>query len=199
MLAVRFTVVGSALMCGLTLAGWGRVRSGDEALTYVVPVAPAERQVLSTWTVAFTAEGAFAVLRCRTTVVGSTTGVLAGTGEDELPTPGWHHDRDPTWQFGSFDDLPGPRRFQFRRLRVGWSSDAPVATEPANVLVWVTVPTWSLAAGFTALPAGLVARRWRRRGRGPGRCGRCGYDLRATPDRCPECGADSGATRGRGG
>jgi hypothetical protein len=46
---------------------------------------------------------------------------------------------------------------------------------PATFLVWPPL---------VALLYANVARRARR----TGRCPKCGYDLRATPDRCPECG-----------
>jgi len=43
--------------------------------------------------------------------------------------------------------------------------------------------TPGICLGLIALYAGTG-----RRKRASGRCARCGYDLRATPDRCPECG-----------
>jgi hypothetical protein len=54
----------------------------------------------------------------------------------------------------------------------------------------LVVPDWSLLIATALLPfawltrLGMVARRKAMEGR----CRRCGYDLRATPDRCPECG-----------
>jgi hypothetical protein len=54
---------------------------------------------------------------------------------------------------------------------------------------FVSIPLW-LPMAITAVPAAFGARRMRRKWRVKrGRCWRCGYDLRATPDRCPECGA----------
>ena len=61
----------------------------------------------------------------------------------------------------------------------------------------IAVPAWLPVAAFGVLPLIFVvgvARRRRRRG--TGRCARCGYDLRASPDRCPECGAANDASRG---
>jgi hypothetical protein len=54
----------------------------------------------------------------------------------------------------------------------------------------VVVPWWSVTSLMLLLP-GYRLGRTVLRVRAPGRCARCGYDLRATPDRCPECGAVS--------
>jgi hypothetical protein len=63
----------------------------------------------------------------------------------------------------------------------------------------VTVPCWAPALAALVLPASwlarrLAARRCTRRA-ALGRCTRCGYDLRNSPDRCPECGTPKTAPR----
>jgi hypothetical protein len=59
-------------------------------------------------------------------------------------------------------------------------------------LVWdcriITVPLWAIALGFSLLPT-ICLRPFHRRPP-PGRCAKCGYDLRATPLCCPECGTE---------
>jgi len=54
----------------------------------------------------------------------------------------------------------------------------------------IMVPWYSVALLMALGPlAWLFSAGRQRRRRRAGRCQRCGYDLRATPDRCPECGA----------
>ena len=61
--------------------------------------------------------------------------------------------------------------------------------DPIRVERLIVVPLWAICIPFACLPLRwLITRRQCQRLRQPGRCSKCGYDLRATPDRCPECG-----------
>jgi hypothetical protein len=62
-------------------------------------------------------------------------------------------------------------------------------TDPGARSIYWSVP-WQYFTALTALsPAAFIINFVKRRNAmREGRCARCGYDLRATPDRCPECG-----------
>jgi hypothetical protein len=61
-----------------------------------------------------------------------------------------------------------------------------------SVREWqISIPDWLVFAALCILPGIWLPRMLQRvlRARA-GRCDRCGYDLRATPNRCPECGTN---------
>jgi hypothetical protein len=94
----------------------------------------------------------------------------------------------PAATFGStyWDGFRANARGGGRHLLGFWHFDFSV---PRRTERMVVVPLW-LPLFITSLPPALWLLRVRRRSRRRlwGRCPRCGYDLRATPDRCPECG-----------
>jgi hypothetical protein len=95
--------------------------------------------------------------------------------------PGRGGFRDPDGVRASYDDVrwirfqrqhPLPSNFYFSEYRL-------------------VLRLWYVALLAALLPAYWLYRKVQRRGlEEAGRCGDCGYDLRATPGRCPECGAE---------
>jgi hypothetical protein len=106
------------------------------------------------------------------------THAAAGSGQFGLDIRGWAYRTDEADDESSI------------RLWPTYQRDGSLAAPDPWGHWEATVPFWMPAVLFGALPTASAVRfrrhRFRRRA---GRCGRCGYDLRATPDRCPECGA----------
>ncbi|HEY2589363.1 MAG TPA: hypothetical protein VGI81_26695 [Tepidisphaeraceae bacterium] len=103
------------------------------------------------------------------------------------------------WQlcnFGSGSGDGGYRSIEvlgFLLKQQRFSEATPSTYEPLAV----AVPYWAIVGLLLVAPA-VGGTRWHRRRRPPrrvgeGRCSKCGYDMRATPNRCPECGPASAA------
>jgi hypothetical protein len=150
------------------------------------------------------------VRRARTiTVVRSSSGRLMFFRYDNVIREQYVYDffeRRSPWRLSRWSTGPPestvPVRSAARRWRVlgvELVGEAVVRPDYSEDTRAVVLPCWLLVLATALLP-GIEAARWvgrlrrRRRDRLRGRCARCGYDLRATPDRCPECGTPSTAS-----
>jgi hypothetical protein len=108
-------------------------------------------------------------------------GALAGA--IDRPAASWsHHVRSP--------NLSAASGFRALRGRFSWSREVQSAGAVDVEDLNISLPWWFVTLAAAVLPAGWAVGRWRRRRTtAAGRCRKCGYDLRATPERCPECGA----------
>jgi hypothetical protein len=114
------------------------------------------------------------------------TGMRAILGDSALGIS--MHTPENTWHGFAIEhgsgSLPGLRQVRFD------------AANPDYRVLYISAPPWILVLITSALPAGWLVGRWKRRRRVVGsHCEKCGYDLRATPDRCPECGTLSVVAR----
>ena len=193
----RRLITGMAALSvvALGLAGWLWVRSWTAAETfhYTAVTGSTLRWVELKWT----QPGEVGIDIEATRQFGGSGAAPTFDGAVGFEHNRFEFDRDPFWPV---DPDPVERSFRFGRLGGGWSVVADPPRNRVHYYQFVFLPTWALTVTLAAVPVVVVGRRLaRRRARRPGRCRRCGYDLRATPERCPECGMAAGATDDRAG
>lgn len=132
----------------------------------------------------------------------ATIGVASGIGvlqlarlENEIKVEmirrGWESKIQSLGFWTSREPVGGRRWFSSLGRSFRWELERKVLADgEAFTHVNVQVPHVVLLAILApgVLWPLLYWRRWRRRVK-RGRCVKCGYDLRASPERCPECGA----------
>ena len=191
----------SLAMLALTILGWIEARGAGRFARHLgydrVASDPAV-DCLTIWLGGFDTAGEFGVARVRQTIRWTR-----GHGPSDSPNgpmrPGWRVEDETGIGARPFADVPGQTVMSYGRFGAGVAPERPARFGgPPSEGQWLRVPAWTVAAVFAVWPVTVAAWVWRRRRhRAAGRCPRCGYDLRASPDRCPECGA-GGAPAGRG-
>jgi hypothetical protein len=109
--------------------------------------------------------------------------VISGHGTmDFLVIPRWP--QEEKFRVGRYpDDVYYGTRYSKRILGFGTAEQWPEYGGR-----YVNVPHWVFVLAFAGMGFWFGRKWWKRREKGSGRCGVCGYDMRATPQRCPECG-----------
>ena len=79
--------------------------------------------------------------------------------------------------------------FRLQSTILGFSYENPLNIVSGPSYAQFSIPLWFIILLASIAPARLLQQRHRQRQQWmKGRCPRCSYDLRASPDRCPECG-----------